>query len=1048
MQKLVALTPAAHDSSVLPPSSHHPSKHKIFPKTTELERALKDVIKGEVRFSDGDRALYATDGSNYRQVPIGVVVPRDIEDAIAAMRLCRMHGAPVLSRGGGTSLCGQCCNFAVILDFSKYCHQILELNPKEKYARVQPGLVLDTLRNAAEKHHLTFAPDPATHTHCTLGGMIGNNSCGTHSLMAGKTEENVLELDVLTYDGLHMKVGETSDAEFESTIRQGGRRAEIYGKLKALRDKYANLIRDRYPRIPRRVSGFNLNQLLPENNFNVARALVGTESTCVMVLEAKLRLVYSPPARSLVVLGYPDVYSAGDHVPEVLEFGPIALEGIDDRLVSYMRKKHLHMQDLSLLPEGNGFLLVEFGGENKQEADAKAIAMMARLRAKPNAPKMKLYDDKKQEDLVWEIRESGLGATAFVPGMPVTWEGWEDSAVPPDKVGPYLRDLRKLFEKHGYGCSLYGHFGQGCIHTRIDFDFRTVEGIRNYRAFLEQAADLVVSYGGSLSGEHGDGQSKAEMLPKMFGPELVQAFREFKRIWDPQNKMNPGKVVDPFPIDENLRLGADFQPWEPKTHFKFPEDEGHFWHAAMRCVGVGKCRRKEEGVMCPSYMVTLEEKHSTRGRAHMLFEMLQGEELKNGWQDESIKEALDLCLSCKGCKGECPVNVDMATYKAEFMSHYYEKHKRPLTAEAFGHIDRWAELASFAPEFANFFSQAPGFSDLMKSVLDIPRQRQLPKFAPQTFRNWFEQRKPDRSPGPQVILWPDTFNNHFHAHTARAAVEVLEHLGWRVRIPREKLCCGRPLYDFGMLHEAKQYLKRILRSLERDIQAGYPIVVLEPSCASVFKEELKNLLPEEHLTEKLSTQVMLLSEFLQEKASEFKFPELKRKAVIQAHCHHKAIFKTDAEEKVLKRIGIESEILDSGCCGMAGPFGFEAAKYEVSQACAERVLLPAIRKAAEDQLVLADGFSCREQIRQNTDRYPLHLAEVLKMAIHGELPKIGKPESQVVKKIKSEAAMGKVKASAAMAVLVGTAVFAAWTFFGDHRQRSKQGKMLEMPATR
>ncbi|HVH87847.1 MAG TPA: FAD-linked oxidase C-terminal domain-containing protein [Terriglobales bacterium] len=1044
MQKLVALTPTTHSPSVLPPSSHHPSKHKRFAQSRELERALKDVIKGEVRFSDGDRALYAADGSNYRQIPIGIVVPRDIEDAIATMRLSRMHGAPVLSRGGGTSLCGQCCNFAVILDFSKYCNQILELNHRGKYARVQPGIVLDSLRNTAERQHLTFGPDPATHTHCTLGGMIGNNSCGVHALMAGKTDENVIELDVLTYDGLHMKVRKTSEAELESIIRQGGRQGEIYSQMKALRDKYANLIRERYPKIPRRVSGYNLNELLPENNFNVARALVGTEGTCVMVLEAKLRLVDSPPARTLVVLGYSDVYAAADHVPEVLQFKPIGLEGIDDRLVSYMKRKGLNVEDLPLLPEGNGFLLVEFGGENRLEADAKACAMMARLKLDPRSPTMKLYDNKKQEDLVWEIRESGLGATAFVPGEPVTWEGWEDSAVPPEKLGGYLRDLRKLFEKHGYNCSLYGHFGQGCVHTRIDFDFRTVEGIRNYRSFISDATDLVVGYGGSISGEHGDGQSKAEMLPKMFGPELVQAFREFKAIWDPQNRMNPNKVVDPFPIDENLRLGADFNPWEPKTHFKFPEDEGRLWHAAMRCVGVGKCRRKEEGVMCPSYMVTLEEKHSTRGRAHMLFEMLQGEELKDGWQEESVKEALDLCLSCKGCKGECPVNVDIATYKAEFMSHYYEKHKRPISAYAFGHIDRWAALASIAPEIANFLSQAPGFSEVMKSALDIPKQRQLPVFAPQTFRDWFSRREPDRSPGPQVILWTDTFNNYFHTHTAKAAVEVLEHMGWRVRIPRENLCCGRPLYDFGMLDEAKGYLKRILRGLERDIQAGYPIVVLEPSCASVFKEELKNLFPDEHLTEKLSGQTMLLSEFIQKKAGQFSFPQIKRKAIAQAHCHHKAIFKTEAEEQVFKRIGLEAKMLDSGCCGMAGPFGFEAAKYEVSQACAERVLLPAVRGALADELVVADGFSCREQIRQNTDRYPLHLADILKMAIKDELPKTGMPEVPVVKQIKREAAVGKLKAGAALTALLGTTAFGLWAFLDYRNRKSNVGNIVEV----
>ena len=440
--------------------------------------------------------------------------------------------------------------------------------------------------------------------------------------------------------------------------------------------------------------------------------------------------------------------------------------------------------------------------------------------------------------------------------------------------------------------------------------------------------------------------------------------------------------------------------------------------------------------MCPSYMVTLEEKHSTRGRAHLLFEMLQREELKDGWQDENVKEALDLCLSCKGCKSDCPVNVDMATYKAEFMSHYYEAHKRPLSAEAFGHIDRWAALASLAPNIANFFSQTPGLSDLMKAALDVPKQRELPRFSPQTFRSWFASRKADRSPGPQVILWTDTFNNYFHAATARAAVDVLEHLGWRVRIPAENLCCGRPLYDFGMLDDARVYLKRILRTLERDIQAGYPIVVLEPSCASVFKEELKNLLPEEPLTEKLAGQTMLLSEFIQKKASEFRFPQLQRKAIVQAHCHHKSIFKTAAEEQVLKRLGIKAEVLDSGCCGMAGPFGFEASKYQVSQACAERVLLPAVREAAEDEVVIADGFSCREQIRQNTERYPLHLAQVLQMALKDEFPKKGKAENVVLKRLKTDAMIGKLKATFLLATALGTAGFVTWAFLGQRSRSS------------
>ena len=1018
MSQLVTISPSSHDKPI-----------NTFRDANALARELARQIRGEVRFDKGSRGLYAADGSNYRQIPIGVVIPKDEQDCTTTMRVCREFGAPVLSRGGGTSLAGQCCNVAVILDFSKYMNQILELNYDQKYARVQPGIVLDALRNAAEKRHLTFAPDPATHTHCTLGGMIGNNSCGVHSIMGGKTVDNVHELDVLTHDGLRLRVGETSAQELDSIIRQGGRRGEIYAGLRQIRDQYAELIRKRYPKIPRRVSGYNLDSLLPENRFNVAQALVGSEGTCVMVLEAKLRLLHSPPSRSLVVLGYEDVYTAADHVPEIMKTGPIGLEGIDEKLVSYMKKKGLNTGDLNLLPDGKGWLLAEFGGENKQEADARAREMMALLKKKPDAPTMKLYDDKEQENKVWEIRESGLGATAFVPGEPVTWEGWEDSAVPPERLGDYLRDLRKLMEKHGYNCALYGHFGHGCVHTRIDFDFRTHNGIRNYRAFIEDAADLVVSYGGSLSGEHGDGQSRAELLPKMFGEELVQAFREFKSLWDPEWKMNPGKVVNPYKIDENLRLGADYKPWRPETHFEFPDDEGIFANATMRCVGVGKCRRHEGGVMCPSYMVTLEEKHSTRGRAHMLFEMLQGEVVDGAWRDEHVKEALDLCLSCKGCKGECPVNVDVATYKAEFMSHYYEFKPRPLSAYAFGWINKWANLAALAPDMANFFSQTPGLRDAMKSFLSIPKERQLPEFAPYTFREWFLRRPVGIDPRPEAILWADTFNNHFHPETAKAAVEVMEAIGWRVQVPKQKLCCGRPLYDFGMLDEAKRYLKRIIAELRPQIERGMYFVVLEPSCASVFRDELKNLLPDDLVGQRLAKQTVLLSEFIEQKASTFKFPQLKRKAVVHGHCHHQAVLKMDAEKSVLRRLGLDTNFPDSGCCGMAGPFGFEAEKYAVSQAAGERVLLPAVRNADKQTIIISDGFSCREQIRQNTDRHALHLADVLGMALREELPKKGKPEEPIVSKVQWE----KRKSQIGTAAALGFAGFAAFTLLRSFR---------------
>ena len=945
-----------------------------------LASELRKQLEGEVRFDNGSRALYATDSSNYRQVPIGVVVPRSADDVIATLSTCREFHAPVLSRGGGTSLAGQCCNVAVVLDFSKYMNRILEIDPEKKIARVQPGVVLDWLNEEAKKHKLWFAPDPSTHNRCTFGGMIGNNSCGVHSVQGGKTVDNVYTLDVVTYDGLRLIAGATDDAMLQARIKEGGRLGAIYRDLINLRDRYADLIRQNYPKIPRRVSGYNLDQLLPENGFNVARALVGTESTCVTVLEATLRLLDRPPARTLVVLGYPSVYEAADHITDILKFQPLGLEGVDQHLVDDMKKKKLHPENLKFLPEGHGFLLVEFGGEDKRESDAQGRAMMAALKTRPNAPSMKLYDDEQEESIVWKIRESGLGATARIPGSPDAWEGWEDSAVAPDRLGDYLRALRSLFDRYQYDGALYGHFGQGCVHTRISFDLKTQSGIEKFHSFLDEASSLVVSFGGSLSGEHGDGQSKADYLPKMFGPELMRAFREFKSIWDPEWRMNPGKVLDPYHVTDNLRLGADYHPRVLDTHFTFPDDHGSFAYATERCVGVGECRRRDGGVMCPSYMVTLEEKHSTRGRTHLLFEMLQGQELKKGWRSKEVKEALDLCLSCKGCKSDCPINVDMATYKSEFLSHYYKRRLRPRSAYAFGLIFWWARIASLWPRLVNWVTHAPVLSAIFKWLGGVHQEREIPKFADETFRHWFERRAIHNEGKQRVLLWPDTFNNHFTPQTSIAAVEVLEAAGYQVIIPKKPLCCGRPLYDYGMLTTAKKWLHQILEQLRDEIRLGTPLVGLEPSCVAVFRDELCNLMPNDEDAQRLKQQSFLLSEFLVERAN-YHPPRLEREAIVQAHCHHHAIFKTDSEKELLKRLGVKFDLLKSGCCGMAGGFGYETPHYDVSVACGERVLLPRVRETPDDTLVIADGFSCREQIEQLGERHALHVAEVAQMAL-------------------------------------------------------------------
>jgi FAD/FMN-containing dehydrogenase/Fe-S oxidoreductase len=948
-----------------------------------LAAELTDEIQGEVRFDDGSRALYATDGSNYRQVPIGVVIPKSVDDIIKTVTACRKHGAPVLSRGGGTSLAGQCCNVAVIIDMSKYLNRILELDPEKKTARVEPGCVLDVLRKAAEKHHLTFAPDPSTHTHNTLGGMIGNNSCGVHSVMGGNTVDNVIELDVLLYDGTRMKVGQTNPAEVDRIVAAGGRRGEIYAQLKALCEDHADQIRARYPKIPRRISGYNLNELLPENGFNIARALVGSEGTCVVVLEATLRLVYSPPKRSLLVLGYPDVYHTGDHVPDILKCNPIGLEGFDEGLISDMEAAHLHPQYAKLMPKhSSGWLLAEFGGKDKAEADAQAKACMEALKQTDKPPKMKLFDDPKEEKMVWKVRESGLGATAHVPNKKITWPGWEDAAIPPDKVGNYLRDFHQLVEKFGYTADLYGHFGQGCIHTRIDFDLETRNGIEIFHLFLKEAAELVVSYGGSLSGEHGDGQARAEFLPIMFGEELVQAFRDFKSIWDPDWKMNPGKVVDPYLSTENLRLGTAYNPPQPVTYFQYPEDQHSFSHATLRCVGIGNCRQHHSQTMCPSYRVTMEEKHCTRGRARLLFETMRGEVIKDMWQSEVMKESLDLCLACKGCKGDCPVKVDMATYKSEFLAHYYERKWRPRQAYAFGLINRWAKLASYAPNPINRLAQTPGIRTLAKKIAGMPLQRQIPQFAPETFLQWFKQRPPRNQDKPPVILWPDTFNNHFHPETAKAAVNVLEAAGFQVRVPVQPICCGRPLYDFGMLSQAKKRLHKILASMQEDINNGIPIVGMEPACVTVFRDELMSLFHGNEVAKRLTRQTYFFSEFLLNKAPHFPYPKFDRKAILHGHCYQKALAKMESEETVLRKLGLDLESLDSGCCGMAGSFGFHQEKYDVSVQVGELVLLPAVRAAGSETLIIANGYSCREQIAQTTDRRSLHVAEVIDQAMH------------------------------------------------------------------
>ena len=939
-----------------------------------LKRALQQAVAGEVRFDAGTRAMYANDFSIYRAVPIGVVIPRGPEDVIAGIATCRAFGAPVLPRGTGTAPSGQTTNVAVVFDYSKYYNQIVELDPEGHRAVVQPGVICDQLRNAAEEFQLTYGPDPATHEYCTFGGMLGNNSCGTHSLMAGKTSDNVLELDVLLYDGTRLTVGATSDQELERIIAAGGRQGQIYAALKDLRDRVADRVRAEFPDIPRRVSGYNLDQLLPENGFNVARALVGAEGTCANILHATVRLVPSPQHRRTVLLGYPDVFQAADHVPVILEkTKPIGLEGFDDQLIKNMIAKSRLAAERQVLPDGRAWLYIEFGQNDPDAATDEAHAALEALAGGPQIDARVLLD-KAENVSAWKVRESAVGDSR-APGYMDAEGNWEDAAVHPDKLGAYLRDFQQILDDHGYRCVYYGHFGQGCVHTRMDFDLKTATGVRTFRSFMEKCADLVVAYGGSLAGEYGEGHGRAELLPKMFGPELMAAFNEFKRIWDPDWKMNPNRLIGDVKLDEGLRLGPDYRPPHLKTHFAFPDDDGSFATAIERCFGMAKCRNLGSLTMCPSFHVTREERHSTRGRARLLFEMLKGDPIADGWRDDAVKESLDLCLACKGCTGDCPVQVDIPTYKAEFLSHYYGRRRRPLNHYVLGLLPWWGPVAAHTPRLANALSHAPGLSGVGKRWLGIAEEREAPRFAPQTFRDWFASRPPIGG-RQRVVLWPDTFTDLFEPQAGKAAVDVLEAAGFSVELPRKRVCCGRPLYDFGMLTLAKRTLRDTLDVLSEPITSGVPVLVLEPSCASVFRDELRKLMPHDEHARRLASQTVVLDELLERYAPDWEPPRVERRALIHGHCHQKAVI--GARPDLLRRAGVDAEMTNAGCCGLAGSFGYHAGEqYEVSMAIGEQFLLPQVRSAPADTLLVADGFSCRTQIAAGAGRRAVHTAEVL-----------------------------------------------------------------------
>ncbi|MFJ1810068.1 MULTISPECIES: FAD-binding and (Fe-S)-binding domain-containing protein [unclassified Streptomyces] len=982
----------------------------------DLEGELRKAVRGDVGFDVTSRALVTMDASNYRRVPLGVVAPWDADDVAAVLEVCRVHGVPVVARGGGTSVAGQATGTGVVLDFTRYMNRLVALDPQARTAVVQPGLVLDRLQEAAAPHGLRFGPDPSTHSRCTLGGMIGNNSCGSHSVAWGTTADSVRELEVLTARGEPLRLGQGWAGAPD------GLRALVDGELARLRTGF--------PELPRRISGYALDALLPENGADVARSFCGSEGTLGVLTEAVVRLVEAPRARVLAVLGYADESAAAEAAAGLLPFGPLTVEGMAADLVP--------SGSAAALPRGGAWLFVETGGDSKREAHTRAEAIVRAA----DVVDARVVRDPAGQRALWRLREDASGTATRMPGdtsrspgaggSTEAWPGWEDCAVPPARLGTYLRDFRRLLTEHGLRGTPYGHFGDGCIHVRIDFDLLTGAGIARFRRFSEEVAELVVAHGGSLSGEHGDGQARAELLPKMYGDDMVTLFERTKAVWDPDDLLNPGMLVRPAPLDGNLRFSV--LPHEPvDVAFGYPSDGGDFSAAVRRCVGVAKCRTAPtpgsgsgalagSGVMCPSFRATGREEHSTRGRARLLHEMLAGELVTDGWRSTEVRDALDLCLSCKGCRSDCPVEVDMATYKAEFLHHHYEGRRRPAAHYSMGRLPVWLRWTSRlrAAGLLNALASVGPLASLAKRLGGIAAERDIPRLARQTFSDWWRttghasESAPEPASGsapravPEsgrtgdlVVLWPDTFTEHLSPSVGRAAVRVLEAAGLRVALPptlrmrgrpvadgrsrsaaalltarRARVCCGLTYVSTGQLDHARVVLRRTLDLMEPVLETAAPVVVLEPSCAAALRTDLPELLHDDPRAARLASRVLTFAETLERHAPHWTPPRLDRPVAGQTHCHQHAVLGDAAERRLREAAGLTGD-LSGGCCGLAGNFGFEKGHFEVSEACAGEQLLPAVRDAPAGAVILADGFSCRTQLEQLAGTRARHLAEVL-----------------------------------------------------------------------
>lgn len=975
---MTIMTPSAGDAPLVASPRAHGDGER-----SDLVAALRAAVDGDVYDDTLRRAEYSTDASNYRVVPDVVVRPRSVDDALAAIAIVRSAGVALTSRGGGTSIAGNAIGPGVVLDWSRYVNRVLEIDPESRTARVEPGLVMSTLQAAAAPHGLRFGPDPSTQNRATLGGMIGNNACGPHAVAYGRTSDNVVSLDVLDGRGRRFLAG---------AKKQGF--DDVPG-LQALVDAHLGLLRTELGRFGRQVSGYSLEHLLPERGSDLAKALVGTEGSVVTILEATVNLVPMAKAPTLVVLGYETMPLAADDVPALLALKPLAIEGLDARLMDIVRRAK-GAAAVPELPAGNGWLMVEVGGESPEEAwrAAQELAAAAATDA------VKILPAGPEASAMWRIRADGAGLAGRTPSGDQGWPGWEDAAVLPENLGAYLRDFDALLAEYDLDGVPYGHFGDGCIHVRINLPLEHDGSV--FRRFMTEAAHVVARHGGSLSGEHGDGRARSELLPIMYSAQAIEVFGQFKALFDPSDVMNPGVVVRPDALDAQLRRPAA-PPIKRGTGFAFIHDEGDFTKAVHRCTGVGKCRADNGpsgGFMCPSYQATRDEKDVTRGRSRVLQEMINGSLITSGWSAPEVHDALDLCLSCKACSSDCPAGVDMAAYKAEVTHRRYEGKLRPVNHYVLGWLPRWARLVSSFSPLAHLANGILGVRPIAKAVLSIggmDSRRKMVSFAPVPFRTWYRKNRrvdvrsadgqtvaPPASPDARtrVVLWTDSFSDALDPAVPQAALRVLEAAGYDVIVPDAQACCGLTWISTGQLNGARKRQQQLLEVLGPFAVNGIPIIGLEPSCTGVLRSDLLELNPDDPRAAAVAAQTMTLAELLSAPAplgpgDQWQLPDLSDvTAVVQPHCHHHSVMGFSPDEALLREAGADITVL-AGCCGLAGNFGMEKGHYEVSVQVAENALLPALRAADEGDLYLADGYSCRTQASQLAGVQGKALAQLL-----------------------------------------------------------------------